>query len=148
MSVIQTLMMSPDKASALGWLGAQGGDFAARAAAMSSLTDLQFKGLQLYLISLLPTWGKLVYTTWLHQGQSGPGAAGLVVTRPVQQLLYGEWRQWGWAGSNRVPPCMLAELGASCWVASPTASMRLAAHKPAFSKRWHTCRRASHCLGF
>ncbi|KAI3426439.1 hypothetical protein D9Q98_008807 [Chlorella vulgaris] len=89
MSVIQTFMMSPDKASALGWLGAQGGDSAARAAAMSSLTDLQFKGLQLYLISLLPTWGKLVYTTWLHQGQSGPGAAGLVVTRPVQQLLYG-----------------------------------------------------------
>jgi hypothetical protein len=88
--VIQTFILAPDRATALGWLAAQGGDSAARAAAMAPLTDLQFRALQLYLINLLPTWGKLVYATWLHQGQAGPGAAGIVVSRPVRQLLYGE----------------------------------------------------------
>ena len=96
-------MMAPSKAAALAWLGAQGGASAGQAADMASLTDLQFRSLQLYLISLLPSWGKLVYTTWIHVGQAGPGAGGLVVTRTVEQLLYGEraWRGGAQARQTR-----------------------------------------------
>ncbi len=93
-------MMSPNKDAALAWLGAQPGNSAAQAADMASLTDLQFKALQLYLISLLPSWGKLVYVTWVHLGQPGPGLGGIVVKRTVSQILYGERQRRGlWAES-------------------------------------------------
>jgi hypothetical protein len=84
-------MLAPSKAAALAWLGAQPGDSAAQAAALAPLTDLQFKALQLYLISLLPGWGKLVYVMWVHVGQPGPGKGGIVVKRSVYDLMYGGW---------------------------------------------------------
>lgn len=76
-------MMAPNKTAALGWLGAQPGG-ATLAADMAGISDLQFKGLQLWLINLLPTWGSLVYNSWLNQG-----GGGLLTTRPVYDLLYG-----------------------------------------------------------
>jgi hypothetical protein len=83
-------MMAPNKTAALAWLGAQPGG-APLAVGMAGITDLQFKGLQLWLINLLPTWGSLVFNSWLTQG-----GGGLLTTRPVYDLLYGE--------------------GSSCWV--------------------------------
>ena len=84
-NVTTVFMSSPSKAVALGWLGMQGGAAAAQAATLAALTDQQFKALQLWLISLLPTWGSLVYTTWLHSG-----GGGLLTTRTVFDLLFGE----------------------------------------------------------
>ena len=92
-------MMAPNKTAALAWLGAQPGG-APLAVGMAGLTDLQFKGLQLWLINLLPTWGSLVYNSWLTQG-----GGGLLTTRPVYDLLYGEgsscWVRWASKGGVR-----------------------------------------------
>ena len=87
-NVTTVFMSSPSKAVALGWLGMQGGAAASQAATLAALTDQQFKALQLWLISLLPTWGSLVYTTWLHSG-----GGGLLTTRTVYDLLFGEQAQ-------------------------------------------------------
>lgn len=76
-------MMASNKTAALGWLGAQP-EGSTLATTMASITDLQFRGLQLWLINLLPTWGSLVYNSWLTQG-----GGGLLTTRPVYDLLYG-----------------------------------------------------------
>lgn len=66
---------------------------------------LQWGALKLWLINLLPTWGKLVYTSWLHDvansddpadpANNKPGRGGLVVTKSVYELLYGERPQRG-----------------------------------------------------
>ena len=54
------------------------------AAALAPLTDLQWNLLKGYLAGLVPTWGTLVFDTWV----TGAGG-GLVVTKTVNQWLFG-----------------------------------------------------------
>ncbi|KAL4448196.1 hypothetical protein ABPG75_005415 [Micractinium tetrahymenae] len=86
---------------------------ASEAADLAPLTDGAWAAMKLWLINLLPTWGKLVYVSWLHANQPGPGVGGLFVTKTVRELLYGyddpvlktlaaakspyyDWAPWGY----------------------------------------------------
>ena len=52
--------------------------------AQDTLTDLQWGLLQGYIQSLVPTWGKIVM-----QGYLAGSGGGLVVTKTVDEFLYG-----------------------------------------------------------
>ena len=54
------------------------------AAALNVITSLQWEALQVYLTTLIPTYGKMVFSALL----SG-GGGGLVVTKTIDQWLYG-----------------------------------------------------------
>lgn len=48
------------------------------------------QALQLWTINLLPTWGRLMYQGWVAGPDPEGGSSGLLVTRSVRDLLYGE----------------------------------------------------------
>lgn len=90
------LFMQNGRTAALAQLASLVPQLAPQAAALeaglaaSSAPDRLWQGLQLWLTSLLSTWGKAVYQSWAAP-QSGPGGVtGLLATLPVHQLLYGE----------------------------------------------------------
>lgn len=87
-SALVTGLMQADRAAALALMAPSLS--ASEAADLAPLTDAAWNAMKLWLINLLPTWGRLVYTSWLHAGQAGPGAGGLFVTKSVRELLYGE----------------------------------------------------------
>lgn len=125
------------------------------AADLAPLTDAAWAAMKLWLINLLPTWGRLVYTTWLHAGQAGPGAGGLFVTKTVRELLYGEWGRccvgrerrargsddgpwlkegtWaaGYRGTCMPRPGTTARLGTSCAASLRLPGKRCVPHCPA-----------------
>lgn len=76
-------------ASALAWLAAVPGFGPQAAVLQAGLAPAQFQALKLWLISLLDTWGRLMYLGWVFPQQAGPGASGLLVTATVRELLYG-----------------------------------------------------------
>ncbi|KAL4418953.1 hypothetical protein ABPG77_001775 [Micractinium sp. CCAP 211/92] len=86
-SALVTGLMQADRAAALALMAPSLS--ASEAADLAPLTDAAWNAMKLWLINLLPTWGRLVYTSWLHAGQAGPGAGGLFVTKTVRELLYG-----------------------------------------------------------
>ena len=47
------------------------------------------QALKLWAINLLPTWGRLMYQGWVSGEDQQGGSSGLLVTRPVRELLYG-----------------------------------------------------------
>lgn len=47
------------------------------------------QALKLWTINLLPTWGRLMYQGWVTGEDQQGGSSGLLVTRPVRELLYG-----------------------------------------------------------
>jgi hypothetical protein len=57
---------------------------AGTATALGGITEQQWPLLQGYVASLVPTWGKMVYTGWLQAG-----GGGLLMTRPIVEWLYG-----------------------------------------------------------
>lgn len=106
---MQAFIATPDVGTALSWLASPGPEalaqkpwlapmpFAAQAAVLknvtsgTALTQEQYSALRLWLISLLDTWGRLVYTSWVFPQQQDPGkpVIGLLATRPVRELLHG-----------------------------------------------------------
>lgn len=85
----QAIISSPNRAAALAALSATGQLDAQVAVLQAGLTDAQHQALQLWLINLLPTWGRLLYMGWVKAPPTGAASSGLLVTRPVRQLLYG-----------------------------------------------------------
>lgn len=82
--------------AALGALAAAPTPLAPQAQALlAGLTPGQYGALRLWLIWLLDSWGALVYRSVAAGGlQPGAPAAGLLVSRPVRELLYGGWVGW------------------------------------------------------
>ena len=89
------IIQNPNMTAVLGWAQAALPPLAAQAATLAGpggLTQAQYSALRLWLIWLLDTWGAVTYRGWLLRPQRAEGpVAGLLVSRPVRELLYGAW---------------------------------------------------------
>ena len=85
--VAQRVITDANMTTALGYVAYMPPFTAQTATLAAGLTPKQYAALRLWLISLLDTWGRLVYQGWLQT--PGPAAIGLLTTRPARELLYG-----------------------------------------------------------
>jgi hypothetical protein len=80
----------------LAWVGTTNPDLAAE---LELITDSQWGLVKAYMASIVPTWGTVVMSGWLAQG-----GGGLVVTKTLQEWMFGGRSIWGLV--DFVSPCI------------------------------------------